>query len=139
MLACLLMQSIGCSKLRVEVADETNVKPNTTAQRIVEIDRLLSQPLTGKPDDADQRATLRAERAALSGEPAQRSQPVMQAQRQSEPVRNNAIIVARDARGDREPQRLSNIEAMTPSERERYYREIKLRNPNYVVPTYYSR
>src|SRR5205085_3834473 len=39
----------------------------STTDRIVEIDRLLSAPLTGNQQDADMRATLRAERDALTG------------------------------------------------------------------------
>src|ERR1700680_4674010 len=35
--------------------------------RLVEIDRLLSAPLTGSKADADQRVTLRAERDVLTG------------------------------------------------------------------------
>src|SRR5258707_6950920 len=35
--------------------------------RLIEIDRLLSAPLTGSQADADQRVTLRAERDVLTG------------------------------------------------------------------------
>src|SRR5215813_207977 len=37
----------------------------TAAERLVEIDRLLARPLTGSPEQADERTLLRAERAAL--------------------------------------------------------------------------
>jgi hypothetical protein len=44
------------------------VTPKTGAERVAEIDALLARPPSGSPDDADQRAALRAERDALSGD-----------------------------------------------------------------------
>src|ERR1043166_4689069 len=41
--------------------------PKSPTDRIVEIDRLLSAPLTGTQQDADMRAPLRADRDALTG------------------------------------------------------------------------
>jgi hypothetical protein len=112
--------------------------------RIVEIDRLLSAPLTGDPADADRRITLRAERAALTGNP----NPAVFTNRQ--PVTNtvvavpsvripaanlpnppnapsnatNGIVIAPNSQATS----LSFLEQMTPSERERYYRDLRLRN-----------
>jgi hypothetical protein len=69
---CLLA---GCSKSELEVAtpaDSTTPlvqQQQQAANRIVEIDRLLSAPVTGDPADADRRIALRAERAALTGNP----------------------------------------------------------------------
>src|SRR5437868_1971210 len=47
------------------IATASSPGQHTAAERIAEIDGLLSAPLTGNPEDSDHRATLRAERAAL--------------------------------------------------------------------------
>lgn len=150
--AAVLSQLAGCSKVDVTVdrprqtetapvllAQNTSVPaPKSAAQRIVEIDRLLSKPLTGQPGDSDRRAILRAERAALANPYSQtvattqsapiRQQPVM-------PRQNNNVVVAPNSQANQ----LSSLEAMTPTERERYYRELKIRNPRPIAPYYYSR
>jgi hypothetical protein len=79
--AAVLIQLAGCSKTTVNV-DRENSQPTqsesspnfvqppvhqTTAERIATIDRFLAAPLTGTPEDSDQRAVLRAERDALTG------------------------------------------------------------------------
>ena len=56
-LAAALIQITACSK----------APSKTPAERIAEIDRLLSAPLSGTPEDADRRVALRGERAALAG------------------------------------------------------------------------
>ena len=64
-LAAALIQITACSKA------PSNVEPvaaqKTPAERIAEIDRLLSAPLSGTPEDTDRRIALRGERAALAG------------------------------------------------------------------------
>src|SRR5438105_4075330 len=63
----------GCSDKQMGQSQMDTVQPpptapiQTSAQRIAEIDRLLSKPLTGRSDDADQRTALKNERAALTG------------------------------------------------------------------------
>jgi hypothetical protein len=74
LLAVCAFGPLGCSK--VDVAPSPNqpltvVEPSappakqTPAERIAEIERLLAAPLTGTTEDANRRATLRAERDAL--------------------------------------------------------------------------
>lgn len=154
-LAVVLTQMAGCSRVDVTLekprqneSGPTRLVQNTSApasqsaaQRIVEIDRLLSAPLTGEPGDADQRVTLRAERAALANPYAQtvaRNQSASIHERASAPRQNNNIVIAHDSQGNHDGHRLSNLEAMTPAERERYYRELRIKNPRVVVP-FYSR
>jgi hypothetical protein len=70
----------GCSRTEVQVmapppppppalvtAFPSVVAPirQTAAERLVEVDRLLAAPVTGRSEDSDQRTLLRAERAAL--------------------------------------------------------------------------
>src|SRR6185436_11922600 len=66
----------ACSRAEVQVNNPPPVSEpafealpastrQTAAKRIVEIDRLLAEPITGRADDSDRRAQLRAERAAL--------------------------------------------------------------------------
>ena len=138
-----LSQTGGCSKAVIENTSQApSEMSRATRDRVVEIDRLLSAPLTGRPEDSDRRATLRAERVALTGvaDPAQlmRSQPAVAAVA-NEPPRNTSIVVARDSRGNHEPHQLSGVEAMTPSERKRYYEELRLRKPHVVVPVVIDR
>jgi hypothetical protein len=147
--AAVLTQMAGCSKVDVTLdrprqtetapvllAQNTSVPvPQSTAQRIVEIDRLLSAPLTGQAGDSDKRAILRAERAALANPYGQTA-----ASTQSVPIRliprqNNSVVVAPNSQANR----LSPLEAMTPTERERYYRELRIKNPRPIAPYYYSR
>jgi hypothetical protein len=145
---CLLA---GCSKSELEVAtpaDSTTPlvqQQQQAANRIVEIDRLLSAPVTGDPADADRRIALRAERAALTGNP----NPAVFTNRRvvaaTPPATNSVrlpngdvvnyvgsqpssasggIVVAPNSQATS----LSFLEQMTPSERERYYRDVRLRN-----------
>src|SRR4051812_1378688 len=65
----------SCSKTDINLADQPNPGPkvlaaNTAAQktaadRLVEIDRLLAAPPTGRPEESDRRTALRSEREAL--------------------------------------------------------------------------
>lgn len=128
------------------------------AERIAEIDRLLSAPLSGTPEDSDRRAGLRAERAVLTGSypsAGVRSQSVVPGFRASTasqeanqdivnygpatPPQNTHIIVAPDSQGDHDPHYMSQLEAMTPTERARYFRYLRLTNPNPIVPVYDAR
>ncbi len=150
--AAVLTQMAGCSKVDVTLdrtrqtetvpvvlAQNTSVPvPQSTAQRIVEIDRLLSTPLTGQPGDSDRRASLRAERAALANPYGQTVATTHSAPIYQQPViprQNNNVVVAPNSQANR----LSSLEAMTPTERERYYRELRIKNPRPVAPYYYSR
>jgi hypothetical protein len=128
------------------------------AERIAEIDRLLSAPFSGTPEDSDRRAGLRAERAVLTESypsAGVRSQSVVAGPRGSTasqeanqdivnygpatPPQNTHIIVAPDSQGDHDPHHMSQLEAMTPTERARYYRYLRLTNPNPIVPVYDGR
>lgn len=108
---------------------------SNAAERIVEIDRLLSAPLTGRADDSDRRATLRAERAALVGGSYARAvdQSVVRRDQPAASRQNTNIVVARDSQGDHNPHHMSALEAMTPTERKHYYRELRILNPNPIV------
>jgi hypothetical protein len=133
-----LTQMIGCSRAQVEIQEPRGIDSGltSTTQRIVEIDRLLSAPLTGQTDDADQRATLRAERAALTGSynnNGSRGHPVITRQQPEAPPQNQRIVVARDSQGDHSPHQMSALEAMTPTERARYYKELRLQNQSTVI------
>ncbi|MEY2530558.1 MAG: hypothetical protein QOI96_643 [Verrucomicrobiota bacterium] len=149
----------GCSKSEVQVAPPSPSQATrvpaatpagqTAAERIVEIDRLLAAPLSGRPDDADQRSLLRAEREALiaSGQVPyrMRSQPVVSRNRAEQP--NPSTVTQRLANGDAvnyaspttqngritvapnsQASSLSYLEQMTPTERERYYKTLRLQN-----------
>ena len=115
--------------------------------RIVEIDRLLSAPLTGSPADADRRSALRAERnalMALGNYPVQTDQAGQQAtgsqsgQPSNEivsqdvvdyapsPPSNSQIVVAVDSQG--RSGNLPFLEGMTPSERLHYFQALWLQN-----------
>ena len=128
------------------------------AERIVEIDRLLSAPLNGTPEDSDRRAVLRAERAALAESypgagitsqsvvPGPRAPTASQQGNQdivnygpATQPQNTHIIVAPDSQGDHDPHHMSELEAMTPTERGRYFRYLRLTNPNPIVPGYDGR
>src|SRR5450432_1555044 len=128
------------------------------SDRIVEIDRMLSAPLTGSPEDADRRSSLRAERAALmasgnyamqadqSGRPAadnQSEQPssgmVSRAAHgnvvnYAPPAPSNGpIVVAVDSQG--ESGYLPFLEGMTPSERLHYFQALRLQNSQNINVT----
>jgi hypothetical protein len=105
--------------------------------RLVEIDRLLSAPLTGSKADADQRVTLRAERDVLTGKAnvtASRNPAPVVASRGNSPQQVPQIVVARDSRA--ENGNLSFLEQMTPTERERYFKSRRIENPRPVI--YYA-
>lgn len=134
----------GCSKGTVEVNTAPSGSSTTpivqqqqqAKDRIVEIDRLLSAPLTGDPADSDRRIALRAERAALTGNPNPAvftSRPVAAPvnlvsspnyARPQPPPSSNGIVVAPNSQATN----LSFLEQMTPSERERYFKSVRLRN-----------
>jgi hypothetical protein len=144
----------GCSKAVVTIPERTTAQqpmpaaPVATIQapaqsqtdRLVEIDRMLSAPLTGLPEDADRRSALRAERAALmalgnyslqadqSGRPAadnrseQPSGEMVSGDAHGNvvsygvpPPSNDQIVVADDSQG--RSGYLPFLEGMTPSER----------------------
>lgn len=155
----------GCSRAEVQVNNPPFSDPFETAassqvisrqtaaaKRIVEIDRLLAAPVTGRADDSDQRALLRAERAALvsSGQVPNRihtqmanhdsygteySNPTTTVTRQhangdvvnysaGAPSQNGGVIVAPNSQASYLPF----LEQMTPTERERYFRELRIQN-----------
>jgi hypothetical protein len=68
----------------------------TGAERVAEIDSLLAVPPSGSPDDADRRASLRAERDALSGDGARTIQN--QQARAEQQVRQQAYAVEQTRR-----------------------------------------
>lgn len=147
--ACLLA---ACSKGTVEVNTAPSgasaqpflqqMPPQQRADRIVEIDRLLSAPVTGDPADSDRRVALRAERAALTGNP----NPAVFVNRPTQVPTNlvrtpnvgnvnyagapsaSGIVVAPNSQATS----LSFLEQMTPSERERYYKTLRLQNSRTV-------
>jgi hypothetical protein len=145
----------ACSKGTVEVntapsgasaqplARLQQMPPQQRADRIVEIDRLLSAPVTGDPSDSDRRVALRAERAALTGNPnpavfSSRPAPISTNVARvpsagafnypQPPFSSNGIVVAPNSQATS----LSFLEQMTPSERERYYKALRLRNTQTV-------
>jgi hypothetical protein len=109
----------------------------TAAQRLVEIDRLLAAPVTGRSEDSDRRAVLRAERAALadSGQVPYRAQNQIASNR-NRPAQNYAPAPAQVARVTVAPnsqdKNLSALEQMTPTERARYYKDVSLQNTSRV-------
>jgi hypothetical protein len=115
--------------------------------RIVEIDRMLSAPLTGSPADADRRSALRAERNALmalgnysvqtdqagqqatgsqSGQPGNEIASEGVVDYSPPPPSDNQIVVAVDSRG--RSGDLPFLEGMTPSERHHYFQALWLQN-----------
>lgn len=148
----------GCSKTDVNLAGQSSPQPivvaaNTAAQktaadRLVEIDRLLAAPPTGRPEESDRRTALRAEREALivSGQVPYRSVPAPFTSRVANTppnntvtqrfangnVVNNAVPTARTepitVAPNSQATNLSFLEQMTPSERERYLKTIKAQN-----------
>jgi hypothetical protein len=160
-LAGALLSITGCSKSDVTLLPNGRAIPpqqapgavtavlshKDTMERIVEIDRFLSTPLTGTPEDADRRVVLRAERAALTGSGGQTAQyrpNVTQDHRSRGTVaqsngnvvnygpataEQSRIVVAPDSRA----QSLPGLSAMTPTEREQYYKQLRLTRPGYNV------
>ena len=121
------------------------------SERVAEIDRMLSAPLTGSPDDTDRRSALRAERCALmasgnysmqldqSGRQAIDSQSaqlnsgiVSREAHENDvnyappPPSNGQIVVAVDSQGG--SGYLPGLEGMTPSERLHYFQALWLQN-----------
>jgi hypothetical protein len=162
----------GCSKSEVQVMTPPPPLPplttpaplampvrKTAADRLVEIDRLLAAPLTGLPEESDQRFVLRAEREALiaSGQTPyrMRTQSVAGRDLSIQPnaptttqrlangdvvnyatptSQNGRIIVAPDSQASN----LSYLEQMTPTERERYYKVLRLQNRRRVDVDVYN-
>jgi hypothetical protein len=108
-------------------------RPPSAQERIAEIEKELAAPLSGKPDDADHRAQLRAERDALIGQSTMnstaRSAPAFTA---SATARNPAtgIIVAPDTQAG--TNRLG-WEGLAPSEKKDYLRLIRATRPGIVI------
>lgn len=151
-----LLLATGCSKTDVNLAAQPSPQPlildqndrrPSAADRVVEIDRLLAVPLTGRPEESDRRAALRAERDALvaSGQvPYQLARPrTVSAPPNNTVTRvadgnvvNYAAPTARTApitvAPNSQSTNLSFLEQMTPAERERYYKTIRLQNTQRV-------
>lgn len=103
--------------------------------RLIEIDRLLSAPLTGSKADADRRVTLRAERDVLTGKARMIAYQIpvpAAAPRNTRPPQPQQIVVPRGSRD--ENGNLGFLEQMTPTERERYFKSRRIENPR---PVYY--
>lgn len=118
----------------------------SAADRVVEIDRLLAVPLTGTPEESDRRAALRAEREALvtSGQVPYHLASQNQPRRIAVPANNtvtstsNGNVVHYAASTTQtapttvapnsQATSLSYLEQMTPTEREHYYKTLKLQN-----------
>jgi hypothetical protein len=124
----------------------------TPAERLVEIDLLLAKPLTGTPEQADERSLLRAERAALisSGQvpfqsgnlaagPLGQSRQAATAEgsaavypNEHDPVmpeaHNDQIVIAHDSQASRLPF----LEQLSPSELDRYFEWLWLQNGSFV-------
>jgi hypothetical protein len=154
-LCAFALLAIGaCSKSDVNVAEETPAAAATptAADRVVEIDRLLAVPLTGSPQEADRRSALRAEREALvaSGQVPYRV-PAQTVANRNAPLPANNSVTQRSANGnvmnyaaqttstgpitvatDSQAKNLSALEQMTPTEREHYYKTLKLQNTRRV-------
>ena len=151
----------SCSKTDVNLASQPNPQPmvvastaaqKTAADRLVEIDRILALPPTGRPEESDRRTALRAEREALiaSGQVPYRNVPPSFTSRVANTPPNNTVT-QRLANGnvinnalptvrtepitiaqDSQAKSLSFLEQMTPSERERYLKTIKAQNTQRV-------
>ena len=85
--------SIGLTILTLTLAacSKPAAIPKSGAERVAEIDALLARPPSGSPGDADQRAALRAERDALSGDGARTIQS--QQARAEQQVKQQAYAV----------------------------------------------
>jgi len=124
----------------------------TAAERLVEIDLLLAKPLTGTPEQADERSLLRAERAALirsgqvpfqsgslaAGQLAESSQAAT-AERSAAgypnehapgmpDAYNDQIVIARDSQASHLPF----LEGMSPTELDHYFEWLWLQNGSFV-------
>lgn len=157
-LAVTFLSISACSKTDVNLAAQPspqpeNAKPEkTAAERLVEIDQLLAAAPTGRPEDSDRRTALRAEREALiaSGRVPYRNVPQSFTSRVANTppnntvtqrlpngnVINNAVPTTRTepitVAQDSQAKNLSFLEQMTPSERERYLKAIKVQNTQRV-------
>lgn len=162
LIASALLGITSCSKTDVYVADQPKTErvvlaqetrsQKTAADRLVEIDQLLAVPPTGRPEESDRRTALRAEREALitSGQVPYRNVPrsftnqvantppnnTVTQRTNSGNVVNYAAPVARTEPITLAPNSqatsLSFLEQMTPSERERYLKAIKVQNTQRV-------
>ena len=154
-----LFLATGCSKSDVTVSAQPSPQPlvfaqndqrQSAADRVVEIDRLLAVPLTGRPEESDRRAALRAEREALVASGQVPYQLASQGRNRNVPTPPNNTVT-RTSNGNvvhyaapttrTEPitvapnsqsTNLSFLEQMTPTERERYYKTIRLQNTQRV-------
>lgn len=115
----------------------------TAAERFVEIDRLLARPLTGTPEQADERSLLRAERAALISSGQVPYQPVNQSSSVQHPGDGDASdhppVPVDPPRGQivvAETSSLPFLEQMTPTERDHYFQELWLQNGSFVDVNY---
>ena len=102
--------------------------------RLIEIDRMLSAPLTGSKADADQRVSLRAERDVLTGRARMIAHQIpisVAAPKNTKPPQPQQIVVARDSRAEK--GNLSFLEQMTPTERDRYFKSRRIENPRPVI------
>ena len=124
----------------------------TASERMVEIDRLLARPLTGSPEQSDERTLLRAERAALissgqvpyqswnqaSGQPGQ-SSPATTVQHSADggsvdhapataDSQSGQIVIATNSQASSLPF----LEQMTPTERDHYFQELWLQNSSLI-------
>ena len=124
----------------------------TAAERLVEIDLLLAKPLTGTPEQADERVLLRAERAALissgqvpfqsgslaAGQLAQSSQDAI-AERSPAAYPNEHVPVMPDAHNDQiviardsQASHLPFLEGLSPTELDHYFEWLWLQNGSFV-------
>ena len=149
----------SCSKTDVNLTAQPTPQPiaqnqtpqKTAADRLVEIDQLLALPPTGKPEESDRRTALRAERAALiaSGQVPYRNVPQSVTSRAANPPPNNTVTRTNDGNTvhyaapttrtepitvapNSQATNLSFLEQMTPAERDRYYKAIKVQNTQRV-------
>lgn len=121
----------------------------TAAERLVEIDRLLARPLTGSPEQADERTLLRAERAALisSGQvpyefgnqaPGRPSPATMLQHSADDDSVDHAHATANSQSGEiviatnSQASSLPFLEQMTPTERDHYFEELWLQNSSVI-------
>jgi hypothetical protein len=156
-LACGLFAFEACSKTDIHLAGQSSPQPilveayhNKAADRVVEIDRLLALPLIGTQEESDRRTALRAERGALvaSGQvPYQLRGPLVASHNPAVPSNNtqhsvngNVVNYAQHqpyaapitVAPNSQSTSLSHLEQMTPAERERYYKTIRLQNTQRV-------
>jgi hypothetical protein len=113
-------------------------RPPSTLERIAEIDKQLAAPLTGKTEDAELRAQLRAERDALTGRFSLTANPSWRVSVPSTPQppagRNAAtgIIIAPDSQGNSGKSRLG-WESLTPSEKKDYLKLNRAARPDILI------